>query len=578
MKATVTKIVQQWSQPKDTWTAQDRLKLEALKEQNRSDLVIDRSVLQKICFIMSVVLTLFGLNNFSTGFTLLGGVDIGLAVAMFGNALLLRRLQPTPAMVIATLSAGGVAVAMAIFSNAYGIYWSYVMVVATFLVVNRRSALLFNVGFILVVVPLTADIMGVAISVRLAITLTLVSVFSYIFSKRIEERTKALLLHLQELDKANSVKSEFIANISHEMRTPLTAVIGYTESLLAANELSETDKEKLDAVVFGSRHLASLIDDVLELNQAEKGHLEVTTEPIDLEASLSKLIKMLEPSAQAKGIDLVLTMPQTLPRRISTDPRRLNQILMNLMANAIKFTEQGSVTLTIDHDASSAELRFSVTDTGIGVPEEFRDELFEKFTQAESGMNRKYGGAGLGLYISQNLASLLQGGIEYIPKDLGSTFQLKIPAAPLEEQSFAESVTSNADPRSSTGSMPQLTGRVLIAEDSPANQMLIGLLLDGFSLTHDKVANGQEAVSALKTQAFDLVLMDLQMPVMSGIEATLAIREFNKDIPIIALSADVLRHDPGSPEMESFTGFLAKPVDVTKMQEMLANLLTSKPN
>ncbi|WP_439107327.1 response regulator [Congregibacter sp.] len=547
------------------------LDTEETGRKGQVDLVLDQSVLRNICLIIAVVLTLFGANNLSTGFQVLGVIDFVLAAGMLASAVRLFYSQPTLTLVLATLTAGALAVLMAIYSNAFGIYWSYVIAVASFLVVNKRTALIFNAIFILIAAPLTIDTLGAATSVRLAITLSLLTAFAYIFSSRIEERTKALLANVEDLDRASAVKSEFIANMSHEMRTPLTAVLGYAEVLSADNSLAAKDQEKLEAIIFGSRHLASLIEDVLELSRAEKSQLEVCPEPANLKELLENFVKLLEPQAQAKGLSLALTLRESLPTYVTTDPRRLKQILMNLAGNAIKFTEAGSVELDVDYKKDASELTITVSDTGIGVPEEFRPTLFEKFSQADSGMSREHGGAGLGLFISRSLAMLLGGDIEYIPQANGSAFKLTIGAEPCPDETEKETERSPAVLHDAQ----QFSGHVLIAEDSPANQMLIGVIVEKFGLSHDKVSNGQEAVEALQKERYDLILMDLQMPVMSGIEATQAIREFDQELPIIALSADVLRHDLQSTEMAGFTGFLAKPVDVEKMRSMFSEILPS---
>ncbi|MFK8041450.1 ATP-binding protein [Congregibacter sp.] len=564
-----------WSKQADAWAAARPTDAQALQERGNLDLVIDQSVLRNICLIMSAVLCLFGINNFYTGFAALGVVDLVLAAAMLLNAVLLFFFQPTLLLVVATLFAGGTAVIMAIYSNAFGIYWAYVVVVASFLVVNKRVALISNVIFIAVVVPLSAELLGNAIGVRMAITLSLVTAFSYIFSMRIENRTKALLENLDELDKANSVKSEFIANMSHEMRTPLTAVLGYSENLASQNELSPADREKLEAVVFGAKHLAALIDDVLDLNKAEKGQLEIDSELTNLPALLDNLLRILKPEADSKGVGLKFTKGSSIPDYILIDARRLNQILLNLVANAIKFTEEGTVGLAVAYKSDSSSIVFEVSDTGIGVPEEFRSKLFEKFSQANTGMNRTHGGAGLGLYISQNLARLLDGDIEYVPQERGSLFRLTIKTEEVTGPVKTEQ-TAPESPEPDTLSAPQqFKGHILIAEDSPANQMLVALIVEKFGLTHSVANNGREAVDAVSSESFDLILMDLQMPVMSGIDATKAIREFNHDIPIVALSADVLRHDTDSSEMRQFSGFIPKPVDIAKMETTFADLLNA---
>jgi len=252
---------------------------------------------------------------------------------------------------------------------------------------------------------------------------------------------------------------------------------------------------------------------------------------------------------------------------------RLKQILFNLIGNAIKFTNSGFVELAIEYDPDSNRLMFRVIDSGIGIPTDYRARLFQQFSQADSSITRDYGGTGLGLYISQRLAELLNGHIEYFPQARGSIVQLSLQLGSTpevwveDERSFREVSHSSVQPQG------QLTGHVLIAEDSSVNRLLIKLLVENCGLQTTTASNGQEAVELARNNQIDLILMDLQMPIMSGIEAANAIREFNQQIPIIALSADVLRHEIDSDEMASFTGGLAKPIDTDLLHATFARFL-----
>ena len=357
------------------------------------------------------------------------------------------------------------------------------------------------------------------------------------------------------------------------MRTPLTAVIGYSETMLDESKLDTSGREKLESILFGARQVGSLIDDVLDLSKAEVGHLQVTQEKTEIAPLVLNTIRTLESTAQAKGLKLSLDTKLPLPRSILTDPVRLGQILINLIGNAIKFTDAGSVGLIVDYDAAKNAIRFRINDTGIGVAEEFRDKLFDRFTQADTSMTRTSGGAGLGLYISQELASLLNGVLTYIPLTTGSAFQLSIKLQSMPTEWVTREDSFYRRPLHTAQLHTQFDGKILITEDSSVNQLLIGLMLEKFGLEHDVASNGAEAVDKLREESFDLVLMDLQMPIMSGVAATKAIRTFNQAIPIVALSADVLRHDRESDEMKGFTDFLTKPIDLNQMCATFSRLL-----
>ncbi len=246
---------------------------------------------------------------------------------------------------------------------------------------------------------------------------------------------------------------------------------------------------------------------------------------------------------------------------------------MNLVGNAIKFTDSGSVKVVVEHEGDDNALWVTVIDTGIGVPEEFREELFERFSQADATMTRRFGGAGLGLFISQRLASLLGGRIEYVPNETGSIFRLVLALdSPVEEWITSDDTA----PRLEAANVVHdelLEGNVLIAEDNLSNRLLIGMMLEKLGLRFATADDGLEAVDKVRDESYDVVLMDLQMPLKSGVEAAAEITSFNPSIPIVAVSADVLRHDPDSEEMKPFAAMLAKPIDLEKLRSVLTRLL-----
>jgi CheY-like chemotaxis protein len=251
----------------------------------------------------------------------------------------------------------------------------------------------------------------------------------------------------------------------------------------------------------------------------------------------------------------------------------LKQILSKLISNAAKFTDSGSIELSVEYLSDSCKLAFSVIDTGFGVAPEFRDRLFEKFTQADTSMTRNQGGVGLGLYISKSLAQLIDADLSYKPLVEGSEFRLSLQLDSIPEEWAGESASWETSASPEVLLPKQFVGRVLIVEDSVAITFLIELLLGKMGVNCKAVDNGLSAVEILRVESFALVLMDLQMPIMSGIDATKAIKQFDSDTPIVALSADVLLYDKGSSQFEEFDGLLAKPVEMAQLQGILEKYL-----
>jgi PAS domain S-box-containing protein len=372
-------------------------------------------------------------------------------------------------------------------------------------------------------------------------------------------------------ESANRVKSEFLTTVSHEMRTPMNAILGMAGVLVE----SELPKEHLDYVRIVQKagaHLLVLINDILDLSKIESGHLELESIAFDLHALLESIIELLRAQARDRGLQLTLEIRPGVPSRLVGDPHRLRQILDNLVGNALKFTKQGSVTLRVEPDPEGAagSLRFNVVDTGIGIPADKIDIIFERFTQADSSITRKYGGTGLGLAISKGLAELMKGRIGCASEmGKGSTFSLTVPF----ETRPAFEASPLTEPLASLGT--RLAGqepapRVLIVDDLEDNVMLLEVYLKDCGFELEVAENGQVAVEKVMAHRPDLVLMDLQMPVMDGFEATRAIRRWEAEtqsppIPILALTAHTRAEHAHTSQEAGCTEHLTKPIERTAL-------------
>jgi PAS domain S-box-containing protein len=383
----------------------------------------------------------------------------------------------------------------------------------------------------------------------------------------------------QAADAANRAKSEFLANMSHEIRTPMTAILGYGDLLfegcLRSCEFSKNAAQQhLDAIRRNGEHLLELIDGLLDLSKIEAGKLAVehmACSPREIVAEVASLMRL---RAAVKGLRLECRFAGSIPETIRSDPTRVRQILLNLLGNAVKFTESGSVELVatlLRPDDGPPQLQFQVIDTGIGMTPTEVARLFAPFSQADTSTTRKYGGTGLGLTISKRLAGLLSGDIRVASEPgKGSTFTVTIPTGSLESVEMLDPLTANAaaDPMSKTQSVhPTVTlnGRILLAEDGLDNQRLLTLVLQKAGADVTVAENGQVAfdlASAAQEQGspFDLILMDMQMPVLDGYEATRKLRAHGWARPIVALTAHAMSSDRQKCLDAGCDAYLAKPI------------------
>ncbi|MBZ0335442.1 7TM diverse intracellular signaling domain-containing protein [Marinobacter sp. AL4B] len=371
-------------------------------------------------------------------------------------------------------------------------------------------------------------------------------------------------------------KSQFLANMSHEIRTPLAAIIGYGETLLD-NELSESEKRRsAETVVRSGRHLLELVNDILDHSKIDANKLDVDVVPVSLPEMLDEIQAFFEPKANEKGLDFSIICDYPLPEKIQTDPTRFRQIIINLCGNSLKFTEKGSISLVVRCDRENEMLHARVVDTGIGMKPEQIDRLFDPFAQGSSAIARQYGGSGLGLSISLRLAELLGGNIRVDSRyGEGSEFEATVSTGSLHDSHFLKDASEFIERRRAIPMVaaPTLSGCILCAEDNELNQRLVSLLVErtGAELVH--VLNGAEALERATKEAFDLILMDIQMPVMNGRDATLALREAGVNTPIIALTANVMTEDIVEYRKAGCNGYLAKPIDKQQFYQSLAKYL-----
>ena len=388
-------------------------------------------------------------------------------------------------------------------------------------------------------------------------------------SQQVAKRTAELQKLADELGEANKVKSQFLANISHEIRTPLTSIIGNSEALLHEYQYDKRIQASLQVIQRQGEHLKELVSDVLDLSKIEAQRFELEFTEFTLDQLLEDVTDMFQHVCEAKGLNFFVANQLPSPYAVRLDYVRLKQVLINLLGNAVKFTEFGHVELVVSQKSNG--VKFSVNDTGIGMDTVQLQHIFDCFQQGDNSITRRFGGSGLGLCLSQQLATMMGGSIQVksVPKQ-GSQFYIVIPCARLE---LGFEINNLVNPAQEISQVSQFSGTVLIAEDHDDNRALFERILTQLGVEVITAENGQVALEKALSEFPDMILMDIQMPVLDGLEAFDLLQRAGFDRPIFALTANVMQHEIQSYLTLGFAGHLGKPLNRDKLVQVLSEHL-----
>ena len=480
-----------------------------------------------------------------------------------------RRVQPLIRRFVDQLSTGGQTPTSPSLAE-IKLYQDHVIVNAQQLVALVKSEALQSVNNTRVELSQTYLIMAVLTLMIILLAIMIARIVTHYVNKKNHELTEAM-----------KVKSRFLANMSHEIRTPLTAIIGFAEHLLKTDLSQAESQAAANTIIRNGDHLRYIVDEILDLSKDEANKLTADNTEVWLLDLVAEVEETFKQYANKNGLLFEVHYQAPLPKCISTDPVKLKQILFNLCNNAIKFSEQGTVILNVSANIRAQQIHFDVIDDGIGISNKEIDQIFNPFVQADASSRRKFGGTGLGLHLSRRFAEIL-GGVLSVESEYGhgSCFTLSLPTGEIGPDDIVDDFTPRREPLPATVNTVDenlLHGNVLLAEDTKDNQLLVRAFLKDTGIQLTTVDNGQQAINAAGQGTFDLILMDIQMPVMNGLQATCLLREKGWAGPILALTANVLTEDHQRYMTSGFNDVVGKPVSRSQLLEKISHYLGKDP-